>query len=156
MKLFLVQHAEAEAKETDPQRPLSERGLMNIREAASFLARKEATKVSHILHSGKLRALQTAEILAQELQPGSVTATDGLNPLDDPAIWIGRLAETNEDLMLVGHLPHLGKLVAQLITGNSELNPIAFQMGGVVCLERLEEGEWVVGWIVVPEIIAAK
>jgi phosphohistidine phosphatase len=126
---------------------------MNIRQMASFLARKEAIKVSHILHSGKRRAEQTAEILAEELLPGSVTATDGLNPLDDPAIWNGRLAETNEDLMLVGHLPHLGKLAAQLVTGDAEQNPVAFRMGGIACLERQEDGNWVVGWMVVPEIL---
>lgn len=153
MKLYLVQHAEAEAKEINPQRPLSERGLMNIRQVASFLARKEAIKVSHILHSGKRRAEQTAEILAAELLPGSVTAADGLKPLDDPAIWTGRLAETNEDLMLVGHLPHLGKLAAQLITGDAERNPIAFRMGGIFCLGRDKDGDWPVCWGIVPELL---
>jgi phosphohistidine phosphatase len=152
MKLYLVQHADAEAKEADPQRPLSGRGLMNIRRVASFLARKETTKVSHILHSGKRRAEQTAEILAAELLPGSVTATDGLNPLDDPAIWTGRLAETNEDLMLVGHLPHLGKLAAQLVTGDAEQQPITFRMGGAFCLARDDDGNWSVCWGIVPDL----
>jgi phosphohistidine phosphatase len=153
MKLYLVQHAEAKAKEDDPQRPLSERGLADSRKVAAFLARKETAKVSHILHSGKLRAEQTAKILAEELQPGSVTATDGMNPLDDPSIWIARLIETNEDLMMVGHLPHLEKLVAQLVAGDAQQSIVRFQVGGVVYLKRQADDCWVVGWMVVPGII---
>lgn len=153
MKLYLIQHAEAKAKEDDPQRPLSELGLLNSHKVASFLAQKEIAKVSHILHSGKLRAEQTAEILAKELQPGSITATDGLNPLDDPSIWAARLTETNEDLMLVGHLPNLSKLAAHLITGDSTKTPIAFRMCGVFCLGRDEKGNWSVCWGIVPEML---
>jgi phosphohistidine phosphatase len=42
-------------------------------------------RVELILHSGKLRALETAEILARELGPGiEVRQADGLAPKDDP------------------------------------------------------------------------
>ncbi len=56
-------------------------------------------QVSRILHSGKLRAKQTAEALSEHLHPtGGSSETDGLAPLDDPTIWAGRLAEELEDL----------------------------------------------------------
>ncbi|MBA7704764.1 hypothetical protein ES703_113582 [subsurface metagenome] len=117
MTLYLVQHAEAKPREDDHQRPLSDQGRADIQKVAAFLGDR-GIPVSRIIHSGKLRARQTAETLAERLKAtGGVSETDGLAPLDDPAVWDGRLSELNENLMLVGHLPHMGKLAALLVTG---------------------------------------
>ncbi len=153
MHLYLVQHAQAQPKEEDSQRPLSDQGRADIQKVASFLGDR-GIPVSRIIHSGKLRARQTAGALAERLKAtGSVSETDGLAPLDDPTVWAGRLADTDEDLMLVGHLPHMSKLAALLLTDNAEQPVIRFQMGGVVCLERDEENHWSLRWMVVPEIL---
>ena len=153
MNLFLVQHAEAKSKEADPERLLSDQGRADIQKVAAFLG-GSGLQVHRILHSGKLRARQTAETLAEHLAPsGSASETDGLAPLDDPSIWEQRLTEIDEDLVLVGHLPHLGKLAALLLTGDSERSVVAFQLGGVVSLGRDEAGHWSVRWMVVPEIL---
>ncbi len=153
MTLYLVQHAHARPKEEDPQRSLSDKGLADIQNLAAFLGVR-GIHVSRILHSGKLRARQTAEALDEHLHPSDgISETDGLAPLDDPAVWAGRLADTNEDLMLVGHLPHLGKLAALLVTGNVDQPVVMFKPGGVVCLERDDEGRWSLRWMVVPEIL---
>lgn len=154
MILYLVQHARAQPKEDDPQRPLSGQGQADIGKVAAFLGERGTVQVSRILHSGKLRARQTAEALAERLKAtGSVSETDGLAPLDDPTVWAGRLADTDEDLMLAGHLPHMSKLAALLLTDNAEQPVIRFQMGGVVCLERDEEDRWSLRWMVVPELL---
>ena len=111
--------------------------------------------VSQIFHSGKTRALSTAKILAAALKPPKeISPTTGLAPLDDPGSWAGRLAEMDADIMLVGHLPHLAKLAALLLTGDQEKSVINFKMGGVVCLRRTEVGHWAVEWMLVPEIIS--
>jgi phosphohistidine phosphatase len=39
---------------------------------------------------------------------------DGLAPNDDPTTWVQRIASEPADLMLVGHLPHLGWLASVL------------------------------------------
>lgn len=67
MFLYLVQHAEAKREEEDPSRPLSEKGLEEIKKVALYAERLNI-KVSQIFHSGKRRALQTAEVLAQHLR----------------------------------------------------------------------------------------
>ena len=155
MTLYLVQHAQAKPKEEDSQRPLSDQGRADIGKVAAFLGERGTVQVRRIIHSGKLRARQTAEALAEHLKAtGSVSENDGLAPLDDPAVWAGRLADTDEDLMLVGHLPHMSKLAALLLTDNAEQPVIRFQMGGVVCLERDEEDRWSLRWMVVPELLA--
>lgn len=154
MILYLVQHAQAKPREEDSQRPLSDQGRADIQKVAAFLSARGTVQISRILHSGKLRARQTAEVLSGHLNPtGGSSETDGLAPLDDPAVWAGRLAELDEDLILVGHLPHMGKLAALLITGGADQPVVTFKPGGVVCLERDNDGYWSLSWMVVPEIL---
>ncbi len=154
MYLYLVQHAEARPKEEDPKRPLSDKGRSDIQKVAAFIAKKANVKVKRIIHSGKTRAQQTAEILAEYLHPcEGIKKAEGLNPLDDPLIWLKRLVDIKEDIMLVGHLPHLDRLSSYLLCQNIDKKTIDFQMGGVVCLKKNEANSWSVGWMVIPELV---
>jgi len=148
MKVYLVQHAKPKSKEEDPDRPLSNEGKNDIIKIVKFLPQLNIKKV---LHSSKLRAQQTAEILAKSLK-AEVINGDALEPLADPAIWTQRLDKESEDVMLVGHLPHLAKLASQLLTQNQEKPVISFKQGGIVCLEKTDYG-WEVTWMVTPELL---
>jgi len=153
MLLYLVQHAEAKKEEEDPLRPLSEKGLQDIKKVAVHLARMNF-EVARIFHSNKLRARQTAELLSENLKPyKGVSETDGITPLDDPHIWGNRLKEINDNIMLVGHLPHLGKLASLLLCGDAGKNIVLFKMAGVVCIERDENGNWSLKWMLIPEVL---
>ncbi|GIX46677.1 MAG: phosphohistidine phosphatase SixA [Candidatus Tectimicrobiota bacterium] len=155
MTVYLVQHAEAMREEEDPQRPLTPRGWQDIRAVAAFLARSGRVPVARIVHSGKTRAQQTAEVLAEALRPSQgVTAGQDLDPLADPRPWVERLQASTEAMMLVGHLPHLSKVAALLLCQDETRQPVAFQMGGVVCLQRNATGQWAVQWMVVPALLA--
>ncbi len=152
MFLYLVQHAEANREEEDPTRDLSVKGREDIRKVAQFAGKVQVT-VNRILHSGKTRALRTAKILAAELkQAQSSAVADGLAPLDDPAIWADRLESLDEDLVLVGHLPHLARLASRLLCGAQELSVINFKMGGMVCLKRESPGRWALEWMLIPDM----
>lgn len=153
MILYLVQHAEAKKEAEDPARDLTTKGFIDIEDIAHHLKRLNV-QVRQIVHSGKTRARSTAKVLADHLQPpAGVSEAPGLAPLDDPEIWAGRVANMDEDILLVGHLPHLARLAARLMTGDKERMVINFQMGGVVRLRRMEAGQWAVDWMVVPEMI---
>ncbi|MDD2902533.1 MAG: phosphohistidine phosphatase SixA [Syntrophales bacterium] len=153
MFLYLVQHAEAHSKEEDPARDLSEKGREDIEEVAHHLKRLNI-QVRQIFHSGKTRAASTAKVLANHLQPPvGISEAPGLAPLDDPEIWADRLAHMDEDILLVGHLPHLGKLAALLLSGDQEKQVINFQMGGALRLRRMQGDQWAVDWMIPPEII---
>lgn len=153
MKLYLVQHGEAVSEEVDIQRPLSSKGRLDVRKVAEFL-RRARLKVQLIWHSGKVRALQTAEILGEALSiEGSVIMRKGLAPLDPVEEVENELREREEDLMIVGHLPFLGKLVSRLLIGSGSPNLVTFQQGAVVCLERLETKSWYIRWMVIPELL---
>jgi phosphohistidine phosphatase len=150
MILYLCQHAEAKSKDVDEKKDLTQKGLDDI-EVVSHHLKRLNVEVQEIFHSGKTRAQRTAKILAEHLQPpGGYTAAPGLAPLDDPEIWAARLADRNENIFLVGHLPHLGRLAALLMTGDKTKTVINFQMASVVKLRRMETGEWAVDWIIVP------
>ena len=153
MLLYLVQHAEAASEAEDAARDLTEKGRMDIESVAHHLKRLKV-QVRQIFHSGKTRAQSTARELARHLQPpDGISEARGLAPLDDPQTWADRIAQLDEDTLLVGHLPHLANLAALLITGDKEIRVINFQMGGVVCLRRMDSLRWAVDWMVVPKTI---
>ncbi len=154
MFLYLVQHGESKSKEEDSERPLSDKGLSNIKDVTDYISKLNIT-VTEIFHSNKLRAKQTAEVLHAKLKPAKGLAeTEGLAPMDDPDIWSERLKNVHEDIILVGHLPHLGKLASLLLSGDMEKNIVSFRMAGIACLKRDESNDWTLQWMITPEILA--
>ena len=155
MKLYLVQHGQAKSKEEDPRRPLSEKGMADAKKTGFFASRQAKITIHHIMHSGKTRAEQTAEIMAEFLNPpDGVNKAQGLAPLDDPSIMAPQLEKMNDDCMLVGHLPHLERLASYLLCHDPEKKLVDFSMAGIVCLTRDESAVWSVSWIVIPEIVS--
>lgn len=153
MKIYLMQHGKPLPKEKDPERPLSDQGRDDVERMADFL-QKGGVKVEGIFHSGKTRARQTAEIMASRLNPGvEPQKKGGLSPLDDASEIADQIKGGAQDLLITGHLPHLGRLCSLLIAGSESMPVISFQQGGVVCLEKDEGGHWTVAWMLVPEIV---
>ncbi len=153
MKLYLMQHGRPVAKEEDPDRPLSDQGKKDVEKMADFL-NQLGVRIEEAFHSGKTRARQTAEIMISRLNPGlALVQRDGLSPLDDVKEIAGHIKEAKKDLLIIGHLPHLGKLASILITGTESVPVVSFQQGGVVCLEKGGEAQWSVVWMLVPEIL---
>jgi len=154
MKLYLVQHAKAASKEIDPQRPLTEEGLRDIKKVAEFIKPSELC-VDYLWHSGKKRAVQTAEVLAAVIKVNkTLTGRDDLEPNDDVNVLANELASATDDIMVVGHLPFLAKLASLLLTGLESAETVAFKQGGIVCLSRCNENKWQIDWKVTPELLA--
>lgn len=154
MRLYVVQHGQAVAKDVDPQRPLSERGRADVERMASFLG-GAGIRVPRIMHSGKKRAEQTAALLAGAVGSGQpLEATSGIDPLDPTDGFTRTVSRWTEDTMVVGHLPFMGRLVSRLVVGDEAAATVGFQPGTIVCLERGEEGSWLLAWMVRPELLA--
>ncbi len=152
MLVYLVQHGQAVPEAQDPARPLTEGG----REEVERVARHAGTlgvRVREIWHSGKLRALQTAEILRGELRPEpALREQRGMSPGDDPSLMIRWLEAAGDPVMLVGHLPHLACLASLLLIGDPSRGIIRFRNAGIVCLAR-GEGGWAVEWLLPPDLV---
>jgi phosphohistidine phosphatase len=155
MRVYLVQHGKSKSEEEDPQRRLTDEGIGEVQNVADFL-RPLKLAVDAIWHSDKARAQQTGELLA-----GAVSARDrlvqraGLGPKDQVAATKEAFEQTGGDLMIVGHLPFLGKLVALLVTGNEKNEIVEFRFGCVVCVERSDDKKWKVAWVVTPSLLHA-
>jgi len=153
MKLYLIQHGEAKSEAEDPERPLTARGEKEIM-AVSKVAGSLQIRPLKIYHSGKLRAKQTAEIVASALKISDslVQPVQGLNPNDDIHPWAERISKEKEDLMLVGHLPFLEKLTSFLLCGDENARLVLFRYGAIVCLDQKGDKGWAVRWILTPEM----
>jgi len=153
MRLYLIQHGEAAPKETDLERPLTEQGRLDVQRLATFLT-ASGIYTKHIIHSGKLRAEQTAELLAAELAPeATIESMPGLNPLDPIEPFALQLAPWTRDTLVVGHLPFLARLVAHLVSGREDAELTAFKPGSAICLERSPANVWVIAWMIRPELL---
>jgi phosphohistidine phosphatase len=149
MLLYLVQHGEAKGEEEDPSRSLTEKGRADAEKTARYAA-KIGINVSEIAHSPKLRAKQTAEVFASYLKAG-VKEMAGITPNDDPEIARKYIESAEKDIILVGHLPHLGKLASLLLVNDANATIVAFQMAGILCLEKKEK--WQVKFMLIPETV---
>ena len=154
MKVYLVRHGDAVSSQFDPKRPLSEQGRAEIKKVASFI---EPLKISveHIRHSGKLRAAQTAEILADAVSAEKgCSEHEALGPNDDVTIIADELEAYNVDIMLVGHLPFLAYLISLLVAGKETSNVAAFDAGSIACLNHSDPGQWHIEWMITPKLLS--
>ena len=86
MQLYLVQHGASKSESDDPQRGLTDEGRQTVEQMADHLSLLELA-LDRIEHSEKLRARQTAEIMAERLRPRQGTKHEDL--LVQPAVGIG-------------------------------------------------------------------
>ena len=144
MRLYLVHHGEAVPPGVDPQRPLSEGGSASVEQLAEKAAMQGA-KPAVVWHSGKLRARQTAEAFWRACNAlADISAARGLQPADPPdrvAVELSSEASADDprDIMLVGHMPHIQRLLSLLVEGTSD-GTTTFPAHGIVALEPVKGG----------------
>jgi phosphohistidine phosphatase len=154
MRCYLVRHGEAKSETDDPARPLSDRGRGDVTRVARHVGAL-GLEMSEIRHSDKLRARQTAEILAEFLLPArGIHEMEGLSPMDHPSKAQAAIEAASVPLMLVGHLPHLSRLASALLLGDSEQEILQFTPGAIACLVT---DEWIfrVEWVLTPNLARA-
>ena len=120
MKLYLVRHAEAierSGTKPDASRYLTTKGRLAFRKIARRV-RRAGIAPDVIFTSPLLRAVQTAEILAERLKhEGPVVVAKELSPGFDLPALRSLLAEAGNprEAAFVGHEPDLGTLAAILL-----------------------------------------
>lgn len=135
--LILWRHADAELcapGQTDMARALTAKGLKQSRVMAAWL-KKHLPKNTLVLVSPALRALQTAEALNHH-----VIIEDALQPETSVAEVLRYLHQhAAENLLLVGHQPWLGDLIATMLDVGD--GPISVKKGAVWWLRLRQPGE---------------
>jgi len=139
MKLLIMRHGEAlpigGAIQDDSERPLSPRGKTQIEKVAGGL-RQRVPLLKGILSSPLKRAVETAQILAQEYSLETIETSVHLSSNASAASLHALLKyhAQRETLLLVGHHPHVTVMVA-LLTG---LDPSACPLFGVASIAALQ------------------
>lgn len=160
-ELYFVRHGLAEERgdawPEDAKRPLTSEGMSRMRKAARGLARL-GVSVEVVLTSPLVRARQTAEIVAGELDPRpSLVNIDSLAPDGSYAAVVADLEKhaRKTRIALVGHEPMMGELAARLIGSR---HPIEFKKGAV-CRIDVEDlppaGPADLRWMLTPRILRA-
>ncbi len=125
MELYLLRHADAGDPDAwdgpDDTRPLSAKGRRQAerlgRHLASIHFRPDA-----IVSSPKLRAVETAELVAGALGCPFTTDEQVLGPLDpDSLVDLAADAGDPKAMLLVGHDPDFSELLATLTGANAPL-----------------------------------
>lgn len=125
MNILIVRHAIAEDRDAfalqnanDDERPLTDKGIARMQEAAQGLARI-APLIDLLAYSPLVRTRQTADILRPVLNAKQEEELDQLAPGMGPISLSQWLARCSLDcgVCLVGHEPDLSELVAWLTAG---------------------------------------
>jgi phosphohistidine phosphatase len=163
MRLYLVRHAiaaEPDAKrwKDDRLRPLTAAGARRFaRSALALVALMEsAGVVDCLLTSPLVRARATAAILHGAGLP---------EPIEESVLAPGRTAarvlavlraHEVRSVVLVGHEPDLGRLLAVCIAGADAKLSLRFRKGGAACLNfagRPRVGEATLEWLLPPKAL---
>lgn len=153
MKLYLVPHGEACAKDVDPERTLTDQGREDVERLTEFLG-LAGIQVDRVIRSGKLRAAQTADCLAKAVAPVVELETNGrIHPKDDPKEIDWEKETGGKDALVVGHMPFMARLVSHLLFEDLDRVVTAFRPGSVVCLESDRDGRWQINCMVRPELL---
>lgn len=161
MQLLVIRHAIAEDRDEfaetghdDSERPLTRIGRRRMRRNARGL-RRIAPVIDQIASSPYVRAFATAEIVAETLGvKGEIAIVDALTPEQQSEAllpWLSSLPPEST-VAIVGHEPHLGRLVTWLMTGSNESH-VVFKKGGVCLLDlgvRPGAGTALMQWLLTP------
>ena len=152
MKMYLVRHGESDFGEIDDHRILSEKGQKDIHYLADLLLPLQIN-ISTLLQSKKQRAQQTASILMPSIHiENGVQTRLELDPMASVNPLIKELITANQDVMVVGHMPFLGKLIGKLILNDESESVVALRPGSFICLEQVEGQYWLISWMLNPDM----
>ncbi len=133
MEIYLVRHGAAYTKEEDPERHLNNDGVNQCHLTGRALKKLDIT-FDLIVSSPKVRARQTAEIIAEEVgySNNEIKVTEKLEPTAAPRDTISYLKDFTDTkrIMLAGHLPLLGHLASELLSNTSQIS-FYFEPGAV-------------------------
>ena len=160
MIIYFLRHANAGEPKLDPakddKRPLDELGIQQSHDVGHALAALDVS-VDAILASPLLRALQTAEIAAEELKHKDKLILDpALRPEASYEQFqqLLRRHSGKKAIMVVGHNPSMTEFLNRLLTGASSLHVIEMKKGAVAKVES-DGHTGMLKWCMTPKLVRA-
>jgi phosphohistidine phosphatase len=161
MQLYIVRHGIAIDREdpkcpADPERFLTDEGIEKTRQVAKGVAEVGAVP-DLMISSPYLRAWQTAEIFAEELEYSKqkIRKSDLLLPGAEPAQLFRELGKDKDAsvVFIFGHAPHLDDVLATALTVKHHIS--SMKKAGVALLElrRLTPPSGELLWLATPKLL---
>ena len=152
MQLFLMRHGDYVSETVDPKHPLSDKGRNDVSKIGAFF-KKNDIEFDAIIHSTKIRAKQTALIIKGIINPeAEISEKEYLCPHDSVDNIYSDILNFKGNLMIVGHLPFLPKLVSRLLSSGEKKVMLSMQTGSAVGLFK-EQDKWSMDFYISPESV---
>ncbi|MEQ1918619.1 MAG: histidine phosphatase family protein [Elusimicrobiota bacterium] len=161
MEIIFLRHAPAGEREDwagtgrpDSERPLTMDGRKRAREAAKGLAKFIET-ADLVATSPWVRAKETAEIAAKALG-APLVESNFLLPHRSPASIAGWLSGLDgQRVLLVGHEPHLSKVISWLMMGSGSRSIVGLKKAQALMLEtkKAAAGSAILMWSLPPKAL---
>ena len=120
MKLFLMRHAEAKPlnHQDDRLRELTEKGIKEAEEAATFL---QKYKIDKILVSNAMRTIQTGEIIRNKINSAKFEICLELyaSTSEDIIELISQQEDQNKNILVIAHNPGILNAALELVEYDS-------------------------------------
>jgi phosphohistidine phosphatase len=158
MRVYFMRHGDAGDKRSwqgpDAERPLSELGIERTTAAAEHF-RHTGFRPTRILTSPLVRALQTADLVAAELDISGLVEIDGRLGQSFDMRAFRRILKENADeekLLLVGHDPSFSMVIESIMGGGS----IILKKGGVARLDidNITRASGRLAWLDAPSLFS--
>jgi phosphohistidine phosphatase len=141
VELLILRHAIAFPRDAkrwpdDSERPLTMEGVKRARRAAAGLKRI-AARPALVLTSPLVRARDTAAIFTQAARWPEAEHSDALTPGAPPEAVLEALRRHRAKancVAVVGHQPHLGRLLALCLRGDARAEAFELKKSAVVCV----------------------
>src|ERR1051325_3275722 len=165
IEIYILRHAIAKSREDwrgkpDPERPLTTKGEKKMAGEARAM-RAAGLKFDLIVSSPFARASRTAEIVARALCiRRKLKFCQSLTPSSQPKRFLSEIVpdlDARRRILVVGHEPHLSKLISVCLSGDSSLQ-ILLKKGGLCKLSsesRILAGHCVLEWLLTPDQVLA-
>jgi phosphohistidine phosphatase len=161
MQIYIVRHGIAIDREApkcpaDPERYLTEEGKEKTRQVAKGLAKLGVT-ADIFLSSPYVRAMQTAEIFAEEFEypKQKIRRTDLLLPGAEASMLFRELAKDKQSasIFLFGHAPHLDDVIATAVASKHQITALKKAGAALVELKRVSPPSGELVWLATPKLL---
>ena len=153
MEIHLMQHGTCLPKEVDPDMPLSPVGRDQIVRSSAAM-RQLGLGFDRIVVSPKLRARQTAEVVAEVLGYGGrdIVVSETVKAMARPSDTVEYLRGLSaESVLIAGHLPNLAELTSFLLCGAGPIR-VDISNGGLmrIDVQELPTDNAILKWYLTP------
>lgn len=162
MQLYVIRHGIAIDREdpkspSDPERYLTPEGMKKTRETVKGFATL-GVKPGVFFSSPYVRALQTAEIFAEELDfsKSKIHQTEALLPGAEPSVFfreLARGAKSGDSAICFGHAPHLDELIAFALGTKKDVTELKKAGGACLELSRISPPTGTITWLATAKLL---